>query len=100
MSSELIFSLSKPSVSIWFTMFQFCFNQDTFAIFHLICVGVTLQILAGKLEFLSFVFINLAFGNTFVSVTVHNFYEISFVGNLQVFRTKAYPSSIVILMDT
>lgn len=96
-----MFSLSKPSVSIWFTKFQFCFNQDTSAvIFHLICVGVTLQIPAGKLESLSFVFINLALGNTFVSVTIYNFYQISFVGNLQIFRTKACPSSIVILMDT
>ena len=68
-------------------------------IFHSICDGVILQILDWKLEFLSFDFTNLVFDNTSVSVTIYNFYQIGFLGKLWVFKTKACPSSIVILMD-
>lgn len=89
LSSELILGLNKPSVSICFTMFQVCFNQDTFAmIFYSICDGVILQMLDWKLEFLSFVFTNLVFDNTSVSVTIYNFYQMGFLGKLWVFETR------------
>lgn len=76
-SSQLIFDLNKPDASIWFAMFQFCFNQDTFIpIFHQIYVGVILEILLLKLCFLSFVLTKLVFDNILVSITIYNIYQI------------------------